>query len=511
MAAIVEDIQAGLGTWVLAYGRHMASGDRLFREGDKVAQGLGVGVWDALEKVWYKGAEVAGADYTFHPGTLSTGFADPVQGSDPRFTSGTQTYSGLAWLSVNTTPTGGSPSEDSREIVTLSRCRIVPNWTYDEETGAVVFLTDSFSANPARIAADVILNVQKLPATRIDWGNFTAFRDWCNVSLTVIEDGVEVTRPRAEIHPFWTQPQTLAAMLDWICVGCFAKWLDDGTKFRFFWPGDGRAPVLTLRQADQRQSGDPISRFYGPDWRQRPNLLYAEARDPYDATLRSWRTFADRGDLIDAYGPVPAQELQIYPVPINQLQRLADFALAQQADRGDFVEVTIGPEGALLLPGDLIEVADPDYELSDATFEVVEAPEPAPEDGWERKLKLRSWVETYSDSPRYQDSLATHPRPLNLQGTILGNTSIQLQWETVGNPENVEVWRNGRQVATVARPGGGWSTNPTYTDTSRASCTTAVYRLRAAYLDGGRSAFSNPCEAVTLGCAVGQTPTPQEN
>lgn len=509
MTIIRETIQPGIQTWVWAYGTHLVSGARLFTEGDfKVAVALGEGEWDAVEKVWFQGDELDPSRYTFHPGALSSGDSDPVQGSDPIFTGGTHTFSRSAWIAFNLDTGGPELTDDVREIVGRYRCRKVVDYSWDDETETLTVGSLIWSNNPALCAADAIVAARGLPTSRVFWSKWQAWKEWCAEEITVIEEGSTVETPRAECNVFFTQGATLAQMLDAICFTGFASWVDDGDLFHFFFPGDGRTPEMTIGPSQRKLQQDD-RRLFPPDLRETPNLIWGTARDSSDERMREWKTFSDWPDDIDQNGVLPSPDLNLPPMRKNQLQRTLDWMLRLRHLADETYVCAAGIECLPLIPGGLVTVDDLKHLLAGAAFEVTEVRQLPPNRTiFERVLTCRKWVEgVYSDVPNYKSSAATLPRPTDFSGTVDSNTSVSLTWTLAGSPSGIEVWRNGGLLTTLA----GSATN--YTDSARTACTRADYRIRSVFTVGGytaHSSFTPIVRAETTGCAVGQTPTNQE-
>jgi len=170
----------------LAYGRHVAEGylcASLKTDGDPfdlfVRHKLGKREWNACKALWWRGFSIPSDDYVFHPGKLSTGNDDPIQGVDSIFDMDIP-HSLQPWLraklpqsEIQDIDPKSTPPEG---LYGIFECLKI--YDYDS-TGAI---TDfSYSANPARVVADLFLIEGRRNKDRMDWGAWAEWRDFLDI------------------------------------------------------------------------------------------------------------------------------------------------------------------------------------------------------------------------------------------------------------------------------------------------------------------------------------------
>ncbi|MBX7170142.1 MAG: hypothetical protein K1X72_04240 [Pyrinomonadaceae bacterium] len=165
----------------VAYGRHIVEGDLCKSLTDDsgniyVQHKLGKREWNACKKLWWRGFNIAASDYKFHPGTLSTGNEDTVQGVDAIFSMDIP-HSLQAWIRAKVPLadagiTLNTSTEEPSGLAGIFECLKVNNYN---SAGTV---TDfSYSENPARQILDAFLIEGGRSASRIDFGAFCEWRD----------------------------------------------------------------------------------------------------------------------------------------------------------------------------------------------------------------------------------------------------------------------------------------------------------------------------------------------
>lgn len=181
-----QDAQNKIQT--VAYGRHVAAGycAKSFMTGtgsshvSTIQQILGRGPWAKIEQVFYAGLRIDPAKWKFYPGTRSSGPSDPVQGVDSVFATDVP-HSTTAWLRVEL-PAGVGPDDPASTIpdgvTVIAQTLLVQD--YDASGNE---LGSSYSANPARICADLILVQAGKSKSRINWPAWVKWRDFCDALL----------------------------------------------------------------------------------------------------------------------------------------------------------------------------------------------------------------------------------------------------------------------------------------------------------------------------------------
>jgi hypothetical protein len=175
----ITDFSVGEGHLALAFGQHIVAGilagiDKTDLSNIKIKLLLGVGEWNAIKEASYDGTVLSPSTYTFHPGTLSTGAADPLQGQDSRFPNSIY-HNRTAYLTA--TLPGGLGAED-RPDKTRIIAECLKMWSYDEAGHQVAY---AYSTNPADAFVEVIRrnNIRLgLPLVdSVDWGAYAEARE----------------------------------------------------------------------------------------------------------------------------------------------------------------------------------------------------------------------------------------------------------------------------------------------------------------------------------------------
>jgi hypothetical protein len=199
--AFFDNNQEGFQKWLAgAFGLHVVQGHLVMsREefsgvsGDKevwmrlaVGDGasrdeFGEGAWEGPIAVFDKGRKLDVVDWRFFPGTLSTGYADPVQGESPFFP-GSGTNSGTAVVDIHLAA-GLASEPDPTGIDIIMQCAKIGDYDVDGNRTEI-----SYSPNPARVKAYACKRAGKL--SRIDWPYFVAARNYYDVALDWAAGGV---------------------------------------------------------------------------------------------------------------------------------------------------------------------------------------------------------------------------------------------------------------------------------------------------------------------------------
>lgn len=156
---------------------------------------LGEGEFNKCKGAFYKGIEIPPADYEFHPGALATGMTTGAQTVGTFFDkdvphSRTATIGYKIPTGFGSADTQGSPPTDFEGIFEAKKC---PDFN-----GAGVQTDFSFTANPAREIIELLKTYARIPnlptvyassaaywLSRIDFGNWTEFRDYHEQTETV--------------------------------------------------------------------------------------------------------------------------------------------------------------------------------------------------------------------------------------------------------------------------------------------------------------------------------------
>lgn len=331
MAFVLRDINSTSNpTLARAYGKQSTKGLVTYfeRDGDRtkfillLCQGGKYGC-DGIDKYLYNGYAIDPANYVFHPGTLSTGYSDPVQGRPTFFPNLNFTFSGICYLEVFLpsvrSPADAAATPDGSEVY-LRGLKVMH---YEIADGKLQETAEAFSANPILVGIDDLIEVGQISLLRfqtyaqtwIDGVNICDFNiDWDKGA----DHGGVVSIPRFEAHiafsqniePFLAFNQILA-----LCPGM--KWQDVNGGLRLL-PSLDRDPVHTFIY-DPTQTVTPTNVVRrGLNFTPRdPSVLYnfyiISYRDLDNENYKQKYVYIDYGDLRDAVGGI------LIPAPIITL------------------------------------------------------------------------------------------------------------------------------------------------------------------------------------------------
>lgn len=367
------------GTLAVAYGKHAVRGTLILNKhqvdppSSIILVALGEGPWDAYEHIYYAGEEIGGGSIHFHPGTESSGTGDPVQGVDSFYNTGL-TYNRTAYVAVNL-PEKYATEDRPDKLLGIYRTLKVPN--YDD----VGNLTDagSYSANPARCAADAIINRAMLGVGRVNWSSWVAFRDFCDVTLSWDNDGdntSNISIPRFECHVAFTTETDLATALDVICATAGVLWQDDGQLISFKLPTD----QTTVHDFNESNIVQKSFSFFARDLKERPNRLRGKFRDVRNEFLAETTEEANpRDKLQDAVGLVDPGVRALGNMNISQAQRLLERMIRIESDNPIIAQLKGMSDSFHVLPGDYVTVTKTEANWDRVRCIVVEANYDSPE------------------------------------------------------------------------------------------------------------------------------------
>lgn len=185
----LRDLEAQNLFHAVAYGKHLVTGNlakSIVTGSDPthqitLQQMLGRGPWDACEGLWWSGVQIPTADYKFFPGTQSSGMGDSTQGQDTIFDTDTP-HSGVAWIRA-ALPTGMGDF-DTKNNPPYGLKGIFRTMKIQDYNSSGVEQGLSYSPNPAREVADLIIRIGGRPSSRIDWGAWVDWRDFCLANIS---------------------------------------------------------------------------------------------------------------------------------------------------------------------------------------------------------------------------------------------------------------------------------------------------------------------------------------
>lgn len=206
MALFTGNIKDIKSTLALAYGEHVASGTVVQKASEGSGNSvqttlvvlLGEGPWDSCKALYWAGDLIDPSNYHFHRGELATSMATATQygdgtwnqGVDP-WIQGGQTYSGTAYIVVKL-PLGITTEDDFSKLKGVFKCLKVND--YDDEGNVIGF---SYSTNPARVWADLVIVRRGLEVSRINWESWHDWKEFCELDINWVGGTVSG-------RPLWT-------------------------------------------------------------------------------------------------------------------------------------------------------------------------------------------------------------------------------------------------------------------------------------------------------------------
>jgi hypothetical protein len=121
----------------------------------------------------------AGSGTTFLVWKADAGVDDPFQGQPTLFPGINYTFSGICYVEGYVPAQFSHADQEPDGFKFIIDCRKIAD--YDEQGN--MQQTASFSANNARVAADILLQELKLPASRIDWTSWNQFKNSCDTMV----------------------------------------------------------------------------------------------------------------------------------------------------------------------------------------------------------------------------------------------------------------------------------------------------------------------------------------
>jgi hypothetical protein len=216
----ISDFQVGGGQLALPYGKHVAAGilaghDDSNPTAVKIKVLLCMGEIAGIDEISFEGTIIDPANYTFHPGTLSNGEADVLQGLDSRFPAGIF-HSRVAYYTA-TLPDGLGADERPDKMRTILRGLKVN--VYDDAGMQTDFI---YSVNPANVFVDLVRrNCERLGLPlidHVDWPAYDAARKFYDITVPV-DDG---ERTPENVTAVSSGSGSLAAGTWWMRVSAIA-------------------------------------------------------------------------------------------------------------------------------------------------------------------------------------------------------------------------------------------------------------------------------------------------
>ena len=378
------------------YGTHIINGHLLVQRTTPpvtVLVALGVGVWDGVDTLWYKGEPLPIESYHFHPGIPSSGLTDPVQGVDSWLPGGL-TYSGVAYIVAQL------PEEDPDLSQLIGRYRCLKIDDYDENGN----LTGTgFSANPARVAADLMLRQAKLRASRINWPSWKRWRDMCDEAIAW-DDGATIhSIPRFTAHQAFTQGVSVDSALRLLCDLSASNWQDDGKEIRFVTPFE-RTPVFEFNDANIVSGSVTVEQA---DQRTSPNRIQIQFRNLQNEYLAPASWLIESEIEIEQRGIVDLGTVNFGPMTYSQAQRIGHYLLRTQGSSSMRLSFEAASSSYSVLPADIATFKH--WLVSDSSKEILTLETSDQLSSADTRL----FVGAVIDAPLYSDS-DHEPIPANL-------------------------------------------------------------------------------------------------
>lgn len=349
----IDVLTVGEGqAYPLAYGSHIVSGHLLVRKTtapQTALIALGIGVWDKVETLWYKGEALPVEAYHFHPGIPSSGFTDPVQGVDPWLPGGL-TYSGIANIVVQIQTGIDEPDPDFAQLVGRYKCLVID----DYDASGNVTGSDA-SSNPARVAADLMLKRAKRSGSRINWASWKRWRDACEEVITW-NDGTTIhSIPRFTANVAFTQAVSLQSALNLLCDLSASNWQDDGREIRFITPFE-RTPVFAFSEDNIIRGSVQVDQA---DQREAPNRVVIQFRNLQNDFLAPASWPVDIEKEIEQRGLIDLGTVNYGPMTYSQAQRIGKYLLRVQGGASSRATFEALPESYSVLPADTVTLSHP--------------------------------------------------------------------------------------------------------------------------------------------------------
>ncbi len=329
----------------------------------------GHGECEAAVAVYYAGEaqsvspDGSTAGYRFYNGFISTAVGSGPQQVDAFLTSGLA-YSGTGYIAAKLTDAVAN-AEDRPERL---KARIKGRRTFDFDISGRILGTNTYSVNPARIAADVVLcyyerkfpgdalRAQRKLQDKIDWEFWKEWHDFNAVSISWDNGTSTVSIPRFDCHVAFVDDVILADALDQICATAGAHWQLDGERIIFLPPTE-RAPVHHFNESNIVRP----PRLERRDLRERPNYFTADYRDFDDTFFGLSSVEVRRSELIRKNGGGDIGTVKTNrafpPMRKSQADRLLDRQARLEADN-PVVASMAGDETSIhVLPGDFVTVS----------------------------------------------------------------------------------------------------------------------------------------------------------
>lgn len=212
------------------------------------------------------------------------------------------------------------------------------------------------SSNPAWILYDLLLNAryglgEYIDPTMVDEARLYQIGQYCD---QMVDDGFGNKEPRYQINCVLnSRVEAYDLMVD-ICSAFngMAFWNGDVVGFMIDAPSD---PVMSFTSANIKDSFS----YTGTSVKDRHSVAMVTWNDPSDNYKQVVEYVEDR-DLIERYGLRKAEIQAFGCTSRGQAHRFGRWLLYTEHQQSETVAFTAGLDASLLIPGDIINIQDPD-------------------------------------------------------------------------------------------------------------------------------------------------------
>lgn len=419
-------------TLAIAYGQHVVAGNLVRYEYKttpkaemKFIAALGEGEWEGIlvtgtapnfvTEIYYGGDLIPAATtattpgYKFHPGTLSSGSSDPVQGT-PLFFPSDPPYSGTAYVEILLNE-ADSVEQRLDKFRGIFKCKKIKDY---DSSGNPITGGATYSTNPARVAANLLERVGKL--SLVDWPSWVAWRDYCDATISY----GTATIKRFECHLVILASTSIANALTAITTTTCSFWQDSGDKIVFLLPlvaaPGGYTPVYIFTPSNSRNVS-----VVANSRTSLPTGYVATFRDINDVYM-SEVTAEWVDEAAEAERGRNRVDLQLPPMHRSQAERICAYRLALDTKFATDIEWTGFGGSVAVLPGDIVRITNPVIPFSNGgqantAFVLVTNTEDLPESDGASIRRIRGKRITtdglYSDS---NQTVPANPMVMNVIG-----------------------------------------------------------------------------------------------
>jgi hypothetical protein len=208
----------------------------------------------------------------------------------------------------------------------------------------------SYSANPARVAADLLKRAGLL--SLIDWSSWVSWRDYCDATISW---GTR-TIPRFQCHLALTNPIDLIGALTQVTQASCTFWQDTGTTIKFLLPIVSSSLTNGNEQITFTESNCRNVTLVANDRRALPTGYIARFRDLDDEYMGEVTVEVFSDTLETNTGGQNRVEFGLPPMTRSQAERVCNWRLQLDGVYNTDVEVIGYGSASAIVPGDLVKI-----------------------------------------------------------------------------------------------------------------------------------------------------------